>query len=142
MDDAIQRGRTAYERQAWSEAYAALSAADQASPLDAGDLDRLANAASLIGLDDASVAARTRAYQLFLDRGDSRRAAASALWRVLSLADQKHRQAEIGGWLARAERLLAGDAEECAERGLLVCLGGHRKVGEGDMAGARAAFAE
>ena len=40
------------------------------------------------------------------------------------------------------EVLLAGDAEESAERGFLVCLAGHRKVGEGDMAGAGAAFAE
>ncbi|HEV8393685.1 MAG TPA: helix-turn-helix transcriptional regulator [Vicinamibacterales bacterium] len=142
MDDALQRGRAAYERQAWADAFAALSDADRASPLDAEDLDRLAAAAALIGLDDASAAARTRAFQRFLDRGDSRRAAASAIWRLLSLADQKHRQAEAAGWLARAERLLASDAEDCVERGFLLCLGGHRKASEGDIPGARAAFVE
>ena len=142
VDDPLHRGRNAYERQAWSEAYAALADADRTSPLDADDLDRLATAASLIGLEEASAAARTRAFQLFLDRGDQRRAAASALWRVVSIADSKQRQAEIGGWLARAERLLAGEAEVSVERGFLLCLGGHRKIGEGDIAGARADFVE
>jgi len=142
MKDSLQRGREAYERQAWAEAYAALAEADHSTRLDAEDLDRLATAAALIGLDEASAAARTRAFQRFLDGGDSRRAAGSALWRLLSISDQKHRQAEVGGWLARAERLLAGDAGDSAERGFLLCLGGHRKAGEGDMAGARAAFTE
>jgi DNA-binding CsgD family transcriptional regulator len=140
--DALQRGRAAYERQAWADAYAALAEADRMAALDAEDLDRLATAAALIGLDDQSAAARTRAFQLHLDRGDNRRAAASALWRIVSFADQKHRQAEIGGWLARAERLLAGDAEDSVERGLLLFLGGHRKLGEGDVAGAHAAFVQ
>jgi DNA-binding CsgD family transcriptional regulator len=142
MNDSLQRGRAAYERQAWSEAHTALSDADGASPLDAEDLDRLATAAALIGLDDASADARTRAFQRFLDRGDNRRAAASALWRLLSISEQKHRQAEIGGWLARAERLLAGDAEDSVARGFLLCLGGRQKAGEGDMPGAKAAFTE
>ena len=35
-----------------------LAEADQASPLDAPDLDRLATAAHLIGLDDVSAGAR------------------------------------------------------------------------------------
>ena len=86
MNDSLQRGRAAYERQAWSEAHAALSDADSASPLDAEDLDRLATAAALIGLDDASAAARTRAFLAFLYLGYSRRAAASALWRLLSMS--------------------------------------------------------
>ena len=142
MKDSLQRGREAYERQAWAEAYAALAEADHSTPLDAEDLDRLATAAALIGLDEASAAARTRAFQRFLDGGDSRRAAGSALWRLLSISDQKHRQAEIGGWLARAERLLAGDAEDSVARGFLLCLGGRRKAGEGDFAGAHTAFTE
>lgn len=142
MNESVQRGREAFDRQAWAEAYKALAEVDQSSALDADDLERLATAAHLIGLDEASGAARTRAFQLFLDRGDTRRAAATALWRVLSLEDQKNRRAEVGGWLARAERLLAGDPQESVERGFLICLAGHRKAAEGDMAGARAAFTE
>jgi len=142
MKDSLQRGREAHDRQDWTEAYAALAEADRSTPLDAEDLDRLATAAALIGLDDASDAARTRAFQRFLDRGDSRRAAASALWRLLSISEKKHRQAEIGGWLARAERLLAGDAGDSVARGFLLCLGGRRKAGEGDLPGAHADFTD
>ena len=142
MNESLQRGRAAFERQSWAEACAALAEADRSSALDAEDLERLATAAHLTGLDDASVAARTRAFQLFLDHGHTRRAAAAALWHVLSLEDRKDRRAEAGGWFARAERLLAGEPEESVERGFLLCLAGHRKIGEGDMAGARATFAE
>jgi DNA-binding CsgD family transcriptional regulator len=142
MDDTLTRGRAAFERQAWAEAHAALAQADGVSPLDAEDLERLATAAYLIGLDDVSTSARTRAFQLFLERGETRRAAACAVWRVFGLADRRNRQSEMGGWLARAERLLDEFGDECAERGFVLCLGGQRKAGEGDMAGARAAFAE
>jgi DNA-binding NarL/FixJ family response regulator len=140
VDASLQSGRAAYERQAWSEACAALAEADRDAPLCAADLDRLATAAHLIGLDEASGAYRTRAFQLHLDAGERRRAAASALWHVISLAEQSHRQAELGGWLARAERLLSGVEQDCVERGLLLCLSGRRHVMDGDMAGALAAF--
>lgn len=142
METSLERGRAAYDRQAWSEAYTALAEADHAGPLAAADLDRLATAAHLIGLDEASGAFRTRAFQLYLDSGDTRRAAASALWRVISLAEQTNRQAELGGWLARAERLLVDAVHDCLERGLLLCLSGRRHVMEGDMARASAAFTE
>ena len=48
MDDPLQRGRAASDRQAWSDAYTALADADRASQLNADDLDRLATAAHLI----------------------------------------------------------------------------------------------
>src|SRR5689334_5972689 len=115
MNASLERGRAAYERQAWSDAYESLVDADRAAPLGALDLDRLSTAAHLIGLDDASGAYRTRAFQLHLDAGETRRAAASALWRVISLAEQTNRQAEIGGWLARAGRLLSGASDDCLE---------------------------
>lgn len=140
MNASLQRGRAAYERQAWSEAYEALVDADRAMPLEAFDLDRLATAAHLVGLDEASGTFRTRAFQLHLDAGETRRAAASALWRVISLAEQANRQAEIGGWLARAERLLSGASDDCLERGLLTCLSGRKHAMEGDIAGAGVAF--
>ena len=111
-------------------------------PLEAADLDRLATAAHLTGQDEASGSYRTRAFQLYVDAGDSRQAAASALWHVISLAEQANRQAELGGWLARAERLLSGAAQDSVERGLLLCLSGRRHVMAGDMAGAAAAFTE
>ena len=137
MDGALERGRTAYERQAWADAYAALSDADSVSPLEAADLDRLATAAHLTGLDEASGNARTRAFQAHLQSGDRVRAAASAIARVFLLGDQRNREAEMGGWVARVERLLDEHGEECAERGFLLCFHARRKAGEGDFEGAR-----
>src|SRR5262249_37549118 len=100
LDDALQRGRTAYDRQAWSDAYAGLAEADRMSPLDAADLDRLATTAHLIGLDDVSADARTRAFQAHLQAGDRVRAAASAIGRIFLIGDQRKREAEMGGWIA------------------------------------------
>src|ERR1041384_8200634 len=137
MGDALQRGRAAYERQAWSDAYAALAEADTATPLDASDLDRLAPPAHLIGLDEASATARGRAYEPPLHAGDRVRAAASAIGRIFLLGDQRNREAEMGGWIARAERLLDEHGEECAERGFLLCFHARRKAGEGAFDGAR-----
>ncbi|HEV8238774.1 MAG TPA: LuxR C-terminal-related transcriptional regulator, partial [Thermoanaerobaculia bacterium] len=137
MQDALERGRTAYERQAWADAYAAFAEADRTSPLGAADLDRLATAAHLTGLDEPSAAARTRAFQAHLQSGDRVRAAASAIARVFLLGDQRNREAEMGGWVARVERLLDEHGEECAERGYLLCFHARRKAGEGDFDGAR-----
>jgi DNA-binding CsgD family transcriptional regulator len=142
MDEALQRGRTAFDRQAWADAYTALADADRVSPLDADDLDRLATAAHLIGLDEASASARTRAFQAHLQAGDRVRAAGSAIWRVFLLAELRNRDAEIGGWLARVERLLEEHGKECAERGFLLCMAARKKGGEGDFDAARALFAE
>jgi DNA-binding CsgD family transcriptional regulator len=140
--DALQRGRAAFAQQAWSDAHAALADADRTSPLDADDLDRLATAAHLIGLDEASANARTRAFQAHVQAGDRVRAAASAIWRVFLLGDQRHREAEMGGWLARVERLLEEHGDDCAERGFLLCLLARKKGGEGDLDTARALFAQ
>jgi hypothetical protein len=51
MLDDLRRGREAYEHRAWQDAYQALTCADGATPLEAGDLERLATAAYLIGRD-------------------------------------------------------------------------------------------
>ena len=51
--DALDRGRESFGRQAWGDAFALLSAADQESPLEAEDLERLAMAAYLTGRDEA-----------------------------------------------------------------------------------------
>jgi len=136
-NEALERGRAAFERQGWSDAFAALAEADRTSPLEADDLDRLATAAHLIGLDEASAAARARAFQAHLQRGDRVRAAASAIWRVFLIGERRNREAEMGGWVARAERLLDEHPEACAERGFLLCLMARKKGGEGDFEGAR-----
>ena len=46
VSDALERGRDAFERRAWSEAFQQLTAADLSDPLD---LERLAVTANLLG---------------------------------------------------------------------------------------------
>ena len=66
-------GSEAYARRAWSEARAQL--ADAA--VDAEDLERLAVAAHLVGRDEESAQAWTRAHGEWVRRGEPDRAAMS-----------------------------------------------------------------
>src|SRR5687767_3313193 len=77
-DDVIARARESFERQAWGEAFALLSAADHAAPLALDDLERLSLAAALIGKDAESAAAGARAHHESLRLGDAARAARCA----------------------------------------------------------------
>ena len=138
----LRSGRDAFERKEWSPAYQDLAAADAAQPLDPEDLERLATAAYLIGEDDATVEAYTRAHAAFLDRGDTRRAARSAFQLGFTMMDQPAHRAQAGGWLARAQRILDDDGEDCVERGWLLCAAGRQRIATGDLAGARETFCE
>jgi class 3 adenylate cyclase len=105
LDNALQEGREAVLRHAWREAYERLQAADQAGPLDADDLEGLAEAAWWNGRSDECLGARERAYTLHLESGRPRRAALVAT----SLAKEQFvRNASAIGqaWLNRAQRLL------------------------------------
>jgi pimeloyl-ACP methyl ester carboxylesterase/tetratricopeptide (TPR) repeat protein len=115
--DHLARGRAAFARTAWREAYDDLSTADATAKLEAEDLERLAEAAWWVSNGTACVRARERAYRRYLQRGEPRPAAAVAL----ALAeDHFHRLARsVGqGWLRRAERHLEGFPDE-SERGWL-----------------------
>jgi DNA-binding CsgD family transcriptional regulator len=143
MNPALVQGRAAFARRAWSEAYESLRAADAIALLDAEDLDRLATAAFLIGDDDTSVAARTRAYAAFAEAGQTKAAALAAFWLSFALLDKASSRAQAAGWLARAQRLLEGVDGDCVERGFVLC-GSARQLAavSGDAAAAHAAFTE
>jgi hypothetical protein len=79
-DDLITRGRAAFARRAWTEAYDLLLAADRESALAFEDLERLGLAANLIGMDDAAVELGGRAYHIAFEAGDIPRAARHAFW--------------------------------------------------------------
>ena len=59
----IERGRDSYARRAWADAYEALSPANQAAPLDADDLERLAWSAGLTARDDELLKLSEQHYQ-------------------------------------------------------------------------------
>jgi DNA-binding CsgD family transcriptional regulator/tetratricopeptide (TPR) repeat protein len=139
--DPLERGREAYGRRAWAEAFSQLSAADRQSALDAEDLERLATAAVLIGRDDDCVDAGTRAYHEFLRRGSVERAVRCAFWLAQGLFNRGE-VARAGGWIARARRLLDDLRQDCVEQGYLLWPGGLEHLLAGDIGPAAAIFDE
>ena len=140
-DDALDRGRESFGRQAWGDAYAQLSATDHQAPLELEDLERLAVAAYLIGKDDDSADALTRAHHECLHLGDAERAARCAFWLAFGLLNRGE-MAQAGGWLARARRLLDDGHQDCVEQGYLLVPIALQCIEEGDAATADATFAQ
>lgn len=138
--DAVTRGRTAFDRKSWSEAYRELALADQDTPLAPEDLDRLATAAYLVGQESTAADARARAHAAFVERGDLIHAARSAFWLGYSLISVPAQQAQANGWLARAKRHLDECGEERVEYGLLLCTQGYQKIIEGEFTSALDVF--
>jgi ATP/maltotriose-dependent transcriptional regulator MalT len=140
-DEALERGREAFDRRRWGDAYADLWAADHAAPLSLEDLERLAFAAHLIGRDDDSVDVGVRAHRECLRLGDAPRAARYAFWLSFLLMNRGE-MAQAGGWLSRARRLLDDHREDCVEEGYLLLPVAMQSVAEGDAATAYATFSQ
>ena len=137
----LERGRAAYGRQEWGEAFQCLSAADRASDLAGEDLWRLALAAELTGRTGDLVDAFDRAHRRFEEAGDLPAAARCAFWcglRLLALG-------EVGqgsGWLHRARRLLERDGRACVEQGYLMLADVQQLLGAGELDAAFARASE
>lgn len=119
VSDHLERGRRSFERQAWADAHAQLSAADRKAPLAPEDLLRQATAAYLIGRDDESVEILTRAHQESGSQGDIAGAVRCAFWIGFQLIG-KGDMARAGGWLSRGGRLLAENDLACVEQGYML----------------------
>jgi ATP/maltotriose-dependent transcriptional regulator MalT len=119
-----ERGREAFARRAWTEAFAAFTAADAEAGLAPDDRERLALAASLIGHDEVADAALERAHADHLANGAAEAAARAAFWFALRLT-LRGEQARGAGWFARSERALddAGAADSVWRGYLLVPVG-------------------
>jgi DNA-binding CsgD family transcriptional regulator len=138
---ALRRGRAAYERNEWSDAFEALTVADRALPLEPDDLHLLAWAAGLSARDDEMLAAHERVYHVRLARGENLVAARVAFWLGFRLLAR----AEIGratGWLGRAQRLVEEDGGDCAEAGYLLVPAAQRHLQAGELSEAQACAAE
>jgi len=136
---AVERGRAAFARQAWAEAFDQLWSADQQQPLAPADLDRLATAAYLVGRDGAGAELLARGHREALRRGEPVPAARSACWLGLHLL-LAGEQARSTGWLARAGRLLDEAGHDCPERGYLLVPEALVEIDAGDPAVALASF--
>jgi DNA-binding CsgD family transcriptional regulator len=137
----IDEGRDAFERQAWRDAFRALSAADVEQDLGLEDSERLAVAACLVGRSEDSVAAWTRAHMECVRLGEVARAARCAFWLAFGLLNRGD-LARGGGWIDRAQRLLDETGLECVEQGYLRYPVALRAIFTGDGATAHAAFTE
>ena len=139
MAEELDRGRDAFNRQAWRRAYDDLADADRAEPLEIEDLERLASAAYLVGLSDESSEVWTRAHHECARIGEVARAARCAFWLAFSLLNDGE-LARGGGWVDRAQRLLDDRKLDCVEQGYLRYAAGLRAVFSGDVTTALDAF--
>ena len=130
----VERARTAFARQDWKEAFVAFTAAGERTALDAAEQERLAICAYLLGKDDACAEAWEAAHRAAVKAGNPAEAARSAFWLALCFMMRGH-MAQAGGWLARAERLIAG--LDCAAAGYLLIPALLAALGGGDAAAAR-----
>ena len=137
----LERGREAFQRKAWRDVYAFLSAAAQEAPVGIEDLERLGEAAYLLGRVTDAVAIQERAHREALAGGDRCRAARHAFWLGLGHLDRGE-PAQAGGWFGRAERVLDEAGDKCVERGYLVMASALQWAGEGDREAALAAYLE
>jgi DNA-binding CsgD family transcriptional regulator len=137
--NALDRGRGAFARRAWADAYSGLSAADHEAPLSPEDLERLAVAAYLAGRDDDGAGISARAYHEWLRIGDAPRAARCAFWLGFTLV-HRGEFARGGGWLARARRLVDDGDLDCVEQGYLLVPAALQSMAGGDAATACATF--
>ena len=138
-EDAIDRGRAAFDRQAWGEAFAGLSASDRKDSLDLRDLERLAISAHMLGRVNERADALERAHQEAVRTGDLASAVRCAFWLGFGLIQQGE-MARGGGWLARAGRILEESGQDLVEQGYLLVPLGLRSLGEGDVTGAFETF--
>jgi len=126
----LERGRALYAEGAWLDAHEALAGADATTALGAGDLERLATTAYMLGRLEEYVEAMARGHQAHLDAGAPLLAARCAFWlgMQLLLAGETGRGT---GWIGRAQRLVEEVGEDCVERGYLRLPVAFRRQGEG-----------
>jgi ATP/maltotriose-dependent transcriptional regulator MalT len=141
--DAIEQGRAAFVRRAWSEAHRWLSAADAEGSLGPEDLQRLAVSGFLTGRDESAEDAWARAHQAFFGRGEVEAAVRCAFWLGMVLITGQGDEVRGGGWIARAHRLVEDSGlQDNAVRGYVLLPAALRELDAGDPGLARDVFVE
>ena len=116
---ALERGRDAYERRAWREAFDSLTRADEEAPLALDDLDLLATSGFMLARDDDFTRILERMHHACLGAGDTPRAIRCAFWIGMNLA-LRGEMGPASGWLARGQRLLEREEHETVEHGYML----------------------
>lgn len=115
----LERGREAYARADWLEAFRCLEEADHEIGLGCEDLWRLGLAAHLLGRRARFTEALERACTSHQHDGAYADAAWCAFWIGFDLVDHGE-EARGSGWLARAERFVERAAGRCVTAGWLL----------------------
>jgi ATP/maltotriose-dependent transcriptional regulator MalT len=118
--DPLAVGRAALRRAAWAEARARFEEAVATG--DAPEAwEGLSRAAWWQGDQEATMAARERAYRGYRRADDACGAARMAMWLASDHLDFRGDDAVASAWLRRG-RALVGDREPCAEQGYITLL--------------------
>jgi tetratricopeptide (TPR) repeat protein len=137
----IDRGRAAFDRRAWSQAYAELSSLAATPDANPADLERRAIAAHMLGNAADAAACWQAAHRRAISVRDVGLAIRSA-FHIAFGAFYRGDFAVGGGWLARATTILEEDGGDRPERGLLLLPGAIRALDGGDASTALASFDE
>jgi len=127
--EALDAARVAFANHDWARAHDGFKSAATAA-LGADDWASLREASWWLGLIDDSLAAAEKAYRLYLEASDKRRAAYQA-WEIAYANFLKGEQTVGGGWIGRVQRLLADEAD-CAEQGYLLYFFVESSLGGGE----------
>lgn len=134
----LDLAREAHRRQEWAGAYARFTAVDQVAPLDAGDVELLAESAELVDHGDEAVRLLLRAYQAHLDGGNIAGAVRCGWW-LYHAFRLRGEPTPARGWLVRTGRLIETMPSESPVKGFLLVPEAELRYGEGDYAAAHAA---
>lgn len=129
--DELERGRAAYARRRWLDAWTSLTHADRSDPLAGRDLELLGTSAYMLGRDDEHVSVLERAHHGYLEADAALPAARCAFWAGINLA----LRGELGpasGWFGRAQRLIENEKSDCVELGYLLVPVMVRQLASGD----------
>ncbi len=129
--DLLIRGREAFARHSWSDAFDLFRQADEENGLEADDLRALAESAWWTGRHEECTAGNERAFAALQSAGRHREAAVVALTLMLNHVEAGSRSV-AGAWLSRAVRLLK-DEPDCAEKGQLEFRLAIRAHGRGEL---------
>jgi hypothetical protein len=132
----VERARSAAAQGGWQKAYDLLMEADADGLLAGADLPALGEAAYAAGHLDVAIEVWERAHAGALQAGDQIAAAGAAVRVAMHLTFDTALMAPVRGWLARAERLLAGRGETSAYAWLAV-VHTYERMLTGDLPGAR-----
>ena len=102
VSELLERARVSFERHEWNDAFEALSLADQATPLDADDLQRLAWSAGLTARDEEMRAIQERGMRIPDDVAVTR--AIVQAGKLLDVVVLDHLVIGHGKWVSLKER--------------------------------------